>query len=136
MAEAWTDGDGVLDVTVVVPVRNDRGGQLRALIEGLSRQSLPRGRFEVVVGDDGSSDGSTRDLATDDGWLRVAHGPPRSSYAARNRAAAAARPSRAFAFVDSDCVPEPDWLEQGLAALAAGADAAAGEIVFAPPERR
>jgi GT2 family glycosyltransferase len=125
----------MLEVSVIVPVRNDRGGQLRDLIVALSRQTLARDRFEVVIGADGSTDGSADDAATADGWVRVVHGPPRNSYAARNMAAAAVRPSRALAFVDSDCVPEPTWLEAGIAALA-DCDAAAGHISFTLPERK
>ena len=128
-------GERMLDVSVIVPIRNDRGGQLRELLDALSAQTLPRDRFEVVIGVDGSTDGSTDDVATADGWVRVVHGPPRNSYAARNMAAAAAGPARALAFVDSDCVPEPGWLEAGLAALEES-DAAAGHIGFRLPEER
>ena len=121
-------------VSVVVPVRNDRGSYLRGLIAALERQTMPRERFEILVGDDGSTDGSTDDLETEDGWIRVLKGPPRNSYAARNMAARAAR-AQVLAFVDSDCEPEPEWLEAGVAALA-DADAAAGMIRFIVPERR
>jgi GT2 family glycosyltransferase len=121
-----------LVASVVVPVR-DRAGQMRELLAALDGQTVPRERFEVVVGDDGSTDGSTDGLATDDGLVRVLSGPPRSSYAARNRAARAAR-APVLAFCDSDCLPEPNWLEAGLAALET-ADAAAGLIRFLPPER-
>jgi GT2 family glycosyltransferase len=38
-----------------------------------------------------------------------------------------------LAFCDSDCLPEPRWLEQGLAALEC-ADVVAGEVTFAAPE--
>lgn len=118
-------------VSVVVPVRNDRGRYLRELIQALERQSIGRERFEVLIGDDGSTDGSTEGLSTPDGWVRVLGGPPRNSYAARNRAARAAR-APAIAFVDSDCKPEPTWLVEGLRALA-DADAAAGGIRFDLP---
>lgn len=46
--------------------------------------------------------------------------------AARNRAARAARASN-LAFTDADCLPEPDWLENGLIELES-ADLVAGEI--------
>src|SRR5919201_4454525 len=121
-------------VSVIVPVRNDRGAHLRTLLAALAEQTLPRTRLEIVIGDDGSTDGSTKDLPTADGWVRVLSGPPRSSYAARNRAARAAR-APVLAFCDSDCRPEPDWLEAGLAALE-DADLAAGRIRFIVPERR
>jgi GT2 family glycosyltransferase len=121
-------------VSVIVPVRNDRGAHLRTLLEALASQTLPRSSFEVVIGDDGSTDGSTEGLPTTDGWVRVLGGPPRNSYAARIRAARAAV-APVLAFCDSDCRPEPNWLEAGLAALEE-ADLAAGRIRFVVPERR
>ena len=104
-----------LAASVIVPVRNGRR-HLEELLAALSGQTLPRDRFEVLIGDDGSTDGSTDGLATADGWVRVFSGPPRSSYAARNRAARAAR-AETLAFCDADCLPEPDWLEKGIAAV-------------------
>ena len=123
-----------LVASVVVPVRNDRRGELRRLLDALARQSVPRDRFEVVIGDDGSTDGATEGLATADGWIRVVRDGPRNSYAARNNAARASGPSPVLAFVDSDCIPDPDWLERGIAALQT-VDAAAGGIRFDVPER-
>lgn len=119
-------------VSVIVPARN-AGADLRGLLDALSRQTLAHERFEVVIGDDGSTDGSTEGLATDDGWVRVAPGPPRNSYAARNRAVAASC-APVLAFCDADCRPEPDWLEAGLAALK-DAGVVAGLVRFLAPER-
>jgi len=116
--------------SVIVPVRNG-GGDLRELITCLEAQTLPRDRFEVVVGDDGSTDGGTEGLETPDGWMRVVHGPPMNSYAARNRASRAGR-TPVLAFCDADCRPDPDWLEQGLAALE-DADVVAGRFRFIVP---
>jgi GT2 family glycosyltransferase len=66
-----------LAISVVVPVRNGRA-HLEKLIPALEAQSLARDLFEVLIGDDGSTDGSTDGLETTDGWLRVFPGPPRS----------------------------------------------------------
>lgn len=120
-------GSRALRVSVIVPVRNGREDLLQ-LIEALQQQTLPRDQFEVVIGDDGSTDGSTDELETEDGWIRVEVGPPINSYGARNRAARASR-APVLAFCDADCRPEPGWLEQGVAALE-GTDIAAGRIRF------
>jgi glycosyltransferase involved in cell wall biosynthesis len=124
--------DPELLVSVVVPVRDDARG-LRDLLDRLAAQTLPPRAFEVVVGDDGSADGQVQTLADEHRWVRVFPGPPLNSYAARNRAARAAR-APALAFCDSDCMPEPGWLEAGLRALER-ADVVAGLIHFAAPER-
>jgi glycosyltransferase involved in cell wall biosynthesis len=117
-------------VSVIVPIRNGTGWLAR-LVGALESQTLPRTAFELVIGDDGSTDDIAR-FATADGWIRVASGPPRNSYAARNRAVASAR-GEVLAFCDADCFPEPDWLERGLEALE-DADLVAGRIRFDVPE--
>jgi GT2 family glycosyltransferase len=124
-----------LAASVIVPVRNGRR-HLELLLAALEKQTLPRERFEVLIGDDGSTDGSTDDLETKDGWVRVLRGAPRSSYAARNRAAEAAR-APILAFCDADCQPEPDWLEAGIAAVesAEPETLAAGRVRFLVPDR-
>ena len=90
--------DPVPDVSVIVPVR-DGAEDIRALLECLDRQTLARDRFEIVIGDDGSTDGGTDGIATADGHVRVAAGPPQNSYATRNRAVAT---DGGYARVDGD----------------------------------
>lgn len=119
-------------VSVIVPVRNG-GADVSRLVSALERQTLARARFEVLVADDGSTDGATDAISTDDGWLRVLPGPPLNPYAARNRAVREAR-GRVLAFCDADCRPEPDWLEAGLAALE-DADVVAGLVRFEAARR-
>jgi glycosyltransferase involved in cell wall biosynthesis len=114
-------------VSVIVPVRDNPAG-IEALVARLAAQSLPLEQFEVVIGDDGSRRGSLAHFAQGGSWVRVSHGGRHTSYAARNRAVAAARGS-VLAFCDSDCLPSEDWLERGLAALER-TDVAAGEVRF------
>ncbi len=120
-------------VSVIVPVRNG-ATDIAALLACLERQTLPREDFEIVIGDDGSSDGGTDGIATSDGHVRVAAGPPTNSYAARNRAVSAST-AQVLAFCDADCRPEPEWLERGLEALQR-TDLVAGRIRFDVPATR
>jgi glycosyltransferase involved in cell wall biosynthesis len=120
-------------VSVITPVRNG-GADIRELAECLANQTLDRDRFELVVGDDGSTDGGLDDVQVDGRHVRVVPGPPRNSYAARNRAVTASRGS-VLAFCDADCRPEPEWLERGIERLA-DADLVAGKIRFSVPEDR
>jgi hypothetical protein len=119
-------------VSVVVPVRNGGLG-LGELISALEAQTLPREQFEIIIADDGSCDGATERVVTRDGRVRVDIGPPRNSYAARNRGARLAT-APVLAFCDADCRPDPKWLEAGLEALKFAA-VVGGRIRFHPVPR-
>jgi len=101
-------------VTVVVPVFGAAGGLGRCLA-ALGAQTWPRDRFEVIVVDNGASPRAAESMAALPGARMVREERP-SSYAARNRGVAEAR-GEVIAFTDDDCVPAPDWLERGVAAL-------------------
>lgn len=116
-------------VSVIVPVREHVAG-VRELISRLGRQTLSAGSFELVIGGDGAVPELLEEIASG-GWVSVVHGPCMTSYAARNRAARQAQ-GQILAFCDSDCLPEPSWLEEGLAALR-HAEVVAGEVTFVPP---
>lgn len=117
----------MINAAVIVPVRNG-AADIRELLACLERQTLPREEFEILIGDDGSTDGGTDGIETVDGHVRVLPGAPANSYATRNRAVSGSR-APVLAFCDADCRPEPEWLERGLAALAA-TDIVAGRIRF------
>ncbi len=105
----------------------------RTLLDALERQTIPRERFEVILADDGSKSQSILELSTSDDHVRVITCPRENSYAARNRAVAAAGGS-IIASCDADCVPEPEWLERGIAALE-HADIVGGLIRLIAPDR-
>jgi mycofactocin system glycosyltransferase len=108
-------------VTVVIPVL-DRAGELARCLAGLAG---PAGGPPVIVVDDGSRDQaavSTAAAAAGACVLRRAvNGGPA---AARNTGLAAAG-TPLVAFLDSDCVPEPGWLD---ALLPHFADPAVGAV--------
>jgi glycosyltransferase involved in cell wall biosynthesis len=105
----------MVEVSVIIPIYGP-SASLRECLRALQRQSYPADKFEVIVVDNGASD----DLQTiraefpDLRWLKE---PSIGSYAARNRGVAEAR-GRVIAFTDADCVPDPDWLREGVNALA------------------
>lgn len=118
--------------SVIVPVR-DSVEDLVALIERLATQTLERDQFEVIICDDGSTDGLSERLPVDAAWLRVTHARACNSYVARNRGAMLAR-APVLAFTDVDCQPREDWLAAGLSALQS-AELVAGEIELVLPQR-
>jgi glycosyltransferase involved in cell wall biosynthesis len=90
-------------------------------VRALEQQTLDRRDFELVIVDDGSTDGTGTvldDLVRSSPLtIRVLHGDQnRGAAAGRNRAWRAAR-APVIAFTDDDCQPQPSWLQSGLEAM-------------------
>jgi GT2 family glycosyltransferase len=102
-------------VSVIVPHYRDLRG-LALCLEALERQTYPRADFEIIVGDNNSPEGEAAVAQVIDGRARLVIVHEKGAGPARNGAAAAAR-GEILAFTDSDCVPEPAWLDVGVAAL-------------------
>ncbi len=107
-------------ITVVIPTRN-RKEILRTTLEALDRQTGLTGPWEVLVADDGSSDGTARYLDSGCGpfsfrleWLPL---PAAGPAAARNRAIAKASARRVLLLGD-DTVPDPDVVASHLSGAA------------------
>lgn len=122
------DGAPWPSVSVIVPVR-DRGRQLAACLRSLSRLRYPPERLRLLVVDDASA----RPVVVPQGVGVLRLPRPAGPAAARNRGASASR-SELLAFVDSDCVVEPGWLEALVPELADPAVAAAGGRVLPAAE--
>ncbi len=102
---------GYPSATVVIPTCNRRH-ELALVLEGLREQHVPVGaRVEVVVVDDGSSDGTwpwlQRLAAT--GEIRVLRQANAGPARARNRGVEAAR-GDIVVFLGDDTVPQRGWL--------------------------
>ncbi|HZT66388.1 MAG TPA: glycosyltransferase family A protein [Acidimicrobiales bacterium] len=112
-------------VSVIVPVRNRRA-LLRQLLDALALQTVTD--HEVVVVDDGSTDGSGDEALADamrGRPVRLLRTGGAGAVAARRLGVGETRAS-VLAFTDSDCAPEPAWLAAGLAAIESGADLVQG----------
>ena len=104
-------------VSVVVPVFNNED-HLGALLDGLGRQTL-RQSWELVVADNGSTDGSVALAESHRAalpCLRVIPTHERGAACARNAGIEAAR-GEAIVLLDADDVPAPDYLERIAEAL-------------------
>src|SRR5690625_514486 len=102
------------DISVIIPVLDNEDG-LRACVHALQQQSLPSERFEIIVVDNGSEDG-TLEAAGELPVRLFSQVEPKTPYAARNRGLKEAR-GRIIAFTDSLCIPDRQWLENGLKRL-------------------
>jgi glycosyltransferase involved in cell wall biosynthesis len=113
------------DLSVVVPTHNRRAF-LPALLAGLAAQRYPAERWELIIVDDGSTDGAHDWLAREAGprplhTTRI-HQPPGGPAVARNTGARVAT-GRALLFLDDDLVPTPDLVAEHVAAHRADPDA-------------
>ncbi len=106
-----TGHDEDLDVTVVLPVYNEKG-HLRAEIDRI-RAALEASpySFEILVIDDGSSDGSEVELPTIPGIRLIRHATNRGSGAARRTGTTAAR-GRVVVWTDVDMTYPNDEIPQ------------------------
>jgi glycosyltransferase involved in cell wall biosynthesis len=125
---------GLPFVSVIVPVWNDQD-LIGGCLDALAGQDYPADRFEVIVVDNGSTDG-TAAVVKGFPFATLLCEPQPGSYHARNRGLAGARGSL-VAFTDSDCVPDRGWLRAAVAAAVLDPDAAilAGRVeLFRPSE--
>lgn len=118
-------------VSVIVPTFK-RLTLLRRCLTALSNQTLDPQYFEVIVADDEASSETkevvehlSRESSFSITYIEVTKttGPA----GARNAGARHAR-FPILAFTDDDCVPEPQWLEEGIKPFRAGALVVAGAI--------
>ena len=105
-------------VTVVVPVR-DRHAELARCLAGLT------GGPRVIVVDDGSRDPAAIQSAAAAAGASVLRRPVNGGPAAARNTGLAAAETPLVAFLDSDCVPGPGWLD---ALLPHFADPALGAV--------
>jgi GT2 family glycosyltransferase len=139
-----------LRASICIPTRN-RARLLRETLESLDRQSVAVDRLQVIVGDDGSNDGTIDMLrglqpAYELKWTRL-HG--QGSGAARNAAARLAD-HEVLIFLDDDQITTPDLVAahldvhqrdptvvvQGEYPLAAGWDQGGASLIFERSRRR
>ena len=100
-------------ISVIIPTYN-RKDELQSLLHSLSNQTFPANHYEIIVVDDGSTDGTREWLLEHKNQYGVSislynqeHSNPGT---ARNRGMAQAS-GAVFAFTDTDCIPQSEWLE-------------------------
>ena len=97
---------GPPNISVVIPVYNGEKTVVQT-VECLLRQSCRPD--EIIVVDDGSTDGTREALRKFDQRIKLLAQPNSGPASARNRGVKAAK-SMFVAFTDSDCLPDKDWL--------------------------
>jgi len=101
-----------MDISVVIPT-HDQKERLRLVLCGLKQQTLATDRFEILVVDDGCTDGTREMLGGIDlpNLGVLAQTPRQGRNQARNRGIRAAE-GELIVFLDGDALPAPDLLER------------------------
>ena len=117
------------NVTIVIPAYN----AIKTISDGLAsfaRQSFPAAAVEILIVDDGSTDGTpeyieqcVREWGSDRPRVRVIRQLHQGPAAARNLGAAEAQ-GEFLLFTDADCVPHADWIKEMVAPFSSAGIAA------------
>ena len=102
-----------MDISIVIPVYNDKA-RLKDCLESLFHQEYPEDRFEIIVVDDGSYDGTEgvlERLSRKHPNLRYFLRPHQGPAAARNFGWQQAR-AQIIGFTDNDCILQKDWIKK------------------------
>lgn len=122
-----------MNVSVICPIHIASAVQLHQVTNNLAwlqHQHYPNGQFEVILVDNDSDPAyGTRLQAFADrcGYRYADYAAQRSSYAARNQGLKLAKHS-IVAFIDADCMPDINWLHNGVSALKQHGGIIAGHI--------
>lgn len=97
-------------VSVIIPVYND-AVRLEFCLTALETQTYAN--YEVIVVDNGSTNREIERVCKQFELVTFSTEAKPGSYAARNKGLSLAN-GEIIAFTDSDCIPEPIWLEKGV----------------------
>ncbi|MEO8617013.1 MAG: glycosyltransferase, partial [Luteolibacter sp.] len=133
---AAINSDGFPFVTIVLPIYNRRLW-VQEQIESLEKQSYPRDRFELIVVDNGSSDGAWEfvEERVKTTAIRMScyrnDDPVKVPAASRNLGIRRAQ-GEFVGFTDSDCRTDPDWIREMVAAFSEGVGIVEGRTIPVP----
>jgi mycofactocin system glycosyltransferase len=102
-------GDYFPFVSIIIPTK-DRREEVVECLGSVFAQDYPKDKMEVIVIDDGSSDG-TGNLVRTFPCRLISNNKSRGQSYSRNLGAKEAQ-GEILAFLDSDCVPEKTWLQE------------------------
>ena len=102
----------IVDLIASIVIVNFNGKHfLPACLNAIVAQTLPKDAYEVIVSDNGSTDGSLEMLKQEYPWVRVIENGKNLGFAAGNNVAFKAARGKYLVAVNNDTAPLPDWLE-------------------------
>ncbi len=117
-------------VSVIIPAHNE-AEFIPRVIRAVLAQPPAEAELEVIVVDDGSTDGTPQAARAAGARVLELAGTGGNPAAARNRGAAAAG-GDPLIFLDADCIPGEGWLAAILAAHERGATVVGGALDLPP----
>jgi glycosyltransferase involved in cell wall biosynthesis len=97
-------------ISIIIPAHK-RTHLLQHTLNSITNQTLKQNQYEVIIGNDGG-DPAVKQTCNQYNVSCITIAPQQGSYVARNTALSHAR-GELFAFIDSDILVSPDWLEKG-----------------------
>jgi len=102
-----------MQFSIIIPAKNEERN-ISLCLEALRNQSFPNDDFEVIVVDNGSADGTVSVVERLGGQVCIK--PELSISGLRNFGASVAS-GDVLIFLDADCIPESDWLNNAAITL-------------------
>ena len=120
-------------ISIIVPVKNE-ASSIELCIESLIAQVYPNECYEIIIVDNGSTDGTLQLIGKycDYYSLKLINSDGRSISAVRNEGVSSAV-GIIFAFIDGDCIADPMWLSYGIDILKSHAKGASVGFAAAIP---
>ena len=105
-------------ISVIIPVLNNKNGLIDTL-EAVTNQSVNQSKYEVIVSDNGSTDGTLdviHHYKAINPQIKLVQEKLKSSYAARNKAILKAA-GPILAFIDANMTCPKNWLQKIIEAF-------------------
>lgn len=120
-----------MKVSIIIPTYKE-WSYLNFCLKALAEQTYPTEQVEILIINNDPNSPSPSDFQVGDN-VKILTQPSPGSYAARNLGLEHAQ-GKYIVFTDSDCIPQPTWLEEGINLLEKGNDMVGGKMEFFKPE--